>query len=331
MRHMTSIGYALSSEEHTPADLVRHAALAEQRGFRFALISDHFHPWTDRQGQSPFVWGVLGAIAQSTDRLVIGTGVTCPTMRIHPAIIAQAAATAASLLPERFFLGVGTGERLNEHVTGEAWPDWAVRAEMLEEAVGIIRELWTGELTTHHGRHFAVENARIYTLPPTLPPIHVASSGERMAGVAGRIGDGLIGTGPDKAVIAAYRDAGGRGPRFGQVTVCWGESAAGARKTAVEWWPTAAIHGNATQELALPQDFEDLARLVDEEDVAAVIPCGPEPQPILDAIAAYVDAGYDHVYVHQVGPDQEGFLDFASRSLLPEFAPEPAAAASSSR
>jgi coenzyme F420-dependent glucose-6-phosphate dehydrogenase len=331
MRDMTSIGYALSSEEHTPADLLKHAALAEQHGFGFALISDHFHPWIDKQGQSPFVWGVLGAIARTTDRLVIGTGVTCPTMRIHPAIIAQAAATAACLLPERFFLGVGTGERLNEHVLGQAWPDWEMRAAMLEEAVSIIRELWTGELTTHHGAHFTVESARIYTLPSTLPPIHVAGSGERMAALAGRIGDGFIGTGPDEALIGAYRGAGGSGPRFGQVTLCWGESEAKARRTARAWWPTVAIHGNATQELALPKDFEELTRIVDEDDVAAVIPCGPEAQPILDSVAQYVDAGYDHVYLHQVGPDQEGFLEFASRSLLPEFDREPAAAASSSR
>ena len=325
---MASIGYALSSEEHRPAELVTHAALAEQHGFRFALISDHFHPWIDRQGQSPFVWSVLGAIANATDQLVIGTGVTCPTLRIHPAIIAQAAATTAALLPDRFFLGLGTGERLNEHVLGQAWPDWTTRADMLEEAVAVIRELWSGELTSHHGRHFTVENARIYTLPASPPPIHVAGSGPRMAATAGRIGDGFIGTGPDKEVVEAYGAAGGKGPRFGQVTVCWARTEAEARRTAREWWPTAAIHGNASQELAVPKDFEDLARMVDEDDVAAVIPCGPNVQPILDGIGAYVDAGYDHVYLHQVGPDQQGFLEFAARSLLPEFDREPAAAAS---
>jgi len=324
----TSIGYALSSEEHAPGDLVAHAVLAERQGFDFALISDHFHPWIDRQGQSPFVWSVLGALAQATEQLIIGTGVTCPTMRIHPAIVAQAAATTAALLPGRFFLGVGTGERLNEHVLGQAWPEWTVRAEMLEEAVGLIRQLWTGELTSHRGAHFTVENARIYTLPSSLPPIHVAGSGARMAAVAGRIGDGFIGTGPDKQVVAAYREAGGEGPRFGQVTVCWAENEAAARRTAKEWWPTAAIHGNATQELALPGDFEDLARMVSEDDIAAAIPCGPRAQPILEAIEAYVDAGYDHVYLHQVGPDQEGFLDFAARSVLPAFDRQPATAAS---
>jgi coenzyme F420-dependent glucose-6-phosphate dehydrogenase len=328
---MTSIGYALSSEEHPPSDLVEHARLAERHGFAFALISDHYHPWIDRQGESPFVWGVLGAIGAATDRLVIGTGVTCPTMRIHPAIIAQAAATAAALMPGRFFFGVGTGERLNEHVLGEHWPEWEVRSEMLEEAVGIIRELWGGELTSHRGEHFTVENARIYSLPDEPPPIHVAGSGPRMAELAGRIGDGFIGTGPDEDTVKAYRDAGGDGPRFGQVTVSWAESERKARRTALEWWPNAAIHGNASQELALPKDFEDLTGAVDEEAIAEVVTCTSDKRPILEAIGKYVDAGYDHVYLHQVGPDQRGFLEFAERSLLPEFSREPAGAVSSAR
>jgi coenzyme F420-dependent glucose-6-phosphate dehydrogenase len=328
---MAVIGYALSSEEHEPRALVQHARLAEERGFSFALISDHFHPWIDRQGQSPFVWGVLGAIAEATDRITLGTGVTCPTMRIHPAIIAQAAATAASLMPGRFFLGVGTGERLNEHVLGQPWPEWEVRAEMLEEAVEVIRALWSGDLTSHHGPHYTVENARIYTLPDPLPEIHVAGSAERMAGLAGRIGDGFIGTGPEKNVVDAYRAAGGDGPRFGQVTVCWGTDEAAARQTALEWWPTAAIHGNSSQELALPGDFEALASLVDADAIAEAVPCGPDKRPILNAIGKYVDAGYDHVYVHQVGPDQGGFLDFAAEQLLPEFDRDPARAVSAAR
>lgn len=311
------IGYALSSEEHPPLDLVRNAALAEERGFEFALISDHFHPWIDRQGNSPFVWGVLGAIAQATERLEVGTGVTCPTIRIHPAIVAQAAATAAALMPGRFFLGIGTGENLNEHVLGQRWPEWDVRAEMLIEAVEVIRLLWQGEEVSHHGRHFDVENARLYTLPETPPEIYVAGSGERMAGIAGRIGDGFIGTGPEAAIVDAYTTAGGRGPRFGQVTVCWARSATAARRTAHEWWPTVAIHGDATQELPRPRHFEQLAKGVTEAQVAEAIPCGPDPAPMLEHIQAYLDAGYDHVYLHQVGPDQEGFIQFAAREILP--------------
>jgi coenzyme F420-dependent glucose-6-phosphate dehydrogenase len=313
---MTSLGYALSSEEHSPQDLVRHAHLAEEAGFEFALISDHFHPWVSRQGHSPFVWGVLGAIAQATESLTIGTGVTCPTMRIHPAIIAQAAATAASLLPGRFFLGVGTGENLNEHILGEGWPDWEIRAEMLEEAVAIIRDLWTGEEVSHRGDHYLVRNARLYTIPDEPPPIHVAAGGPDMATLAGRIGDGFIGTGPEQEVIEAFRQAGGSGPRYGQVTVCWAKTEQEARKTAREWWPNVAVHGEASQELPSPRHFEQLTEKVTEDEVAEAVSCGPDPAVHLEAIRRYVDAGYDHVYVHQVGPDQAGFIEFAQKELL---------------
>jgi coenzyme F420-dependent glucose-6-phosphate dehydrogenase len=317
---MTAIGYALSSEEHAPLDLVDHARLAEERGFAFAMISDHFHPWVDRQGHSPFVWSVLGALAKATETMTFGTGVTCPILRIHPAIIAQAAATTAAMLPGRFFLGVGTGERLNEHILGQHWPEWEVRAEMLDEAVAIIRAMWSGELTSHHGRYYTVENARLYTLPDEPPRIHVAGSGPRAASLAGRIGDGFIGTGPDEPVIDAYREAGGDGPRFGQVTVCWAKDEAEARRTALDWWPTVAVHGAASQELANPKDFEDVASSVTEDDVAALIPCGPDPEPMIEAVDRYLRAGYDHVYLHQVGPDQRGFLDFAAHELLPAVA-----------
>src|ERR671919_1218874 len=190
------IGYWLSSEEHTPNDLVRHARQAEEIGFTFAQISDHFHPWIDSQGHSPFIWSVLGGIAQGTERLQLQTAVTCPTMRIHPAIIAQAAATVAAMMPGRFLLGVGTGENLNEHILGDRWPPAAMRLEMLEEAVKLIRLLWEGEDVTHRGRHYTVENARIYTLPEDPPPILVAAAGEKATELAGRIGDGLIGTSP---------------------------------------------------------------------------------------------------------------------------------------
>ena len=311
------IGYALSSEEHAPLDLVRHAAAAEEHGFEFALISDHFHPWIDRQGNSPFVWSVLGAIATATDRLEIGTGVTCPTMRIHPAIIAQASATVAAMMPGRFFLGLGTGENLNEHILGQRWPEWDVRAGMLEEAIDVIRLLWAGDEASHHGRHYTVENARLYTVPEKLPAIYVAGNGERMAAIAARSADGFIGTGPEAELLTAYGESGGDGPKLGQVTVSWGRSESAARQVAHAWWPTVAIHGDATQELPRPANFEALAKGVTEGQVSEAIPCGPDPQPILEQIRVYADAGYDHVYLHQVGPDQMGFLNFAEKELLP--------------
>ena len=339
---MVRVGYALSSEEHRPSDLVRHARLAEAAGFSFALISDHFHPWIDAQGESPFVWSVIGGIAEATRTLEIGTGVTAPIIRIHPAIIAQAAATAGSMLEGRFFLGVGTGENLNEHVTGARWPDWDVRSRMLREAVELIRDLWRGEVTSHDGEFYTVENARIYTLPEHPVPIHVAASGPRAVRVAAEIGDGLIGTAPERELVDAFRKAPGNRdkPRYGQLTVCWDRDERRARKTALELWPTAGIPGEAGQELPNPAHFEQLATIVTEDAIAEQVTCGPDIDRHVAAIQAFSDAGYDHVYVHQVGPDQEGFLDAYAADLLPRFAdgapsgrpgrpePEPAAAGS---
>ncbi|HYI21461.1 MAG TPA: TIGR03557 family F420-dependent LLM class oxidoreductase [Candidatus Limnocylindrales bacterium] len=317
---MTEIGLALSSEEHTPPDLVRYAAMAEEAGFTFALISDHFHPWTDRQGHSAFVWDVIGAISQRTERLVLGTGVTCPTMRIHPAIIAQAAATAATLMPGRFFLGVGSGENLNEHIFGDRWPPSDVRQEMLEEAVEVMRLLWQGGMQSHDGTHYLVENACIYDLPETPVSVMVAASGPKAAKLAGRIGDGLISTAPEKELVDSFRAAGGKAkmPRYGQFTVCWAKSVKSAVATALEWWPTAAVPGELSQELPLPAHFEQASSNVTEDQIKEAIVCGPDAQPILDKVAEFEAAGFSHVYIHQVGPDQAGFMRFAERELLPE-------------
>ncbi len=315
---MLKLGYKLCSEEHRPADLVGFAVRAEQAGFEFAMISDHYHPWTDRQGQSPFVWTVLGAVAHATRRLRVGTAVTCPTMRIHPAVVAQAAATTAALLPDRFLLGVGTGENLNEHVVGVRWPPYAVRAEMLEEAVAILRRLWAGDLVSHRGRHFTVENARLYTRPDAPPPILVAAGGPESAALAGRIGDGFVGTSPERATLAAFEEAGGRGkPRYGELTACWAEDEGQARRQARERWPIAGMGGALNSELPLPAHFEQTARLVREEDVAESVVCGPDPERHLAGLRAFAEAGYDHVFVHQIGPDQEGFFRFYEQRILP--------------
>jgi coenzyme F420-dependent glucose-6-phosphate dehydrogenase len=311
-----TLGYALSSEEHRPNDLVRYARQAEDAGFEFALISDHFHPWTDRQGQSPFVWSVIGGIAEATDRLVLGTGVTCPTIRTHPAVIAQAAATSAAMMPGRFFLGLGSGENLNEHIFGDYWPSADERQEMLEEAIEVIRLLWQGGSQTHRGKHYRVENARVYTLPDEPPPIAVAASGSNAAELAARAGDALISTTPDEELVQAYRSAGGNGPRYGQLTVCWARDEREAVQTALEWWPNAALKGELSQELPLPRHFEQAAENVDEEAIAEAIVCGPDVDRWLEQITAFEDAGFDHVYLHQVGPDQEGFFQVAQRELL---------------
>ena len=315
---MTTLGYKLSSEEHGPMELVDYARQAESVGFEFGLISDHYHPWTRSQGESPFVWGALGGIATATDDLEVGTGVTCPTIRIHPAIVAQAAATAASMFDGRFFLGLGTGENLNEHVLGDRWPSHDVRLEMLVEAIDVMRHLWEGDMVDHDGKHYTVENAQLFTLPDENPPIYVAAGGSKTAEVAGSVGDGFIGTAPVEEHIERYQESGGDGPQYAEVTVCWAEDEDEARQTALEVWPNGAMSGVGAY-LPTPANFEDAAEMVSEDDVAESIVCGPDADRHIEEIETYVDAGYDHVCVHQVGPDQEGFFDFYEEQVLPSF------------
>jgi G6PDH family F420-dependent oxidoreductase len=225
-------GYALSSEEHGPNELVQNARKAEEHGFEFALISDHFHPWTDAQGNSPFVWSVIGGIAQATERLRLGTGVTCPTIRIHPAIVAHAAATAGAMMGDRFFLGVGAGENLNEHVLGDHWPAPDERLEMLEEAIEVLRLLWRGGYRTHRGRHYAVETARLYTLPDEPVRIAVAGAKPKAASLAGRLGDAYVNTSPDRELVERFERAGGQGkPRYGGIACCWRRARTRARRS----------------------------------------------------------------------------------------------------
>jgi coenzyme F420-dependent glucose-6-phosphate dehydrogenase len=313
------IGYKLCSEEHSPTDLVRFARRAEEAGFTFAMISDHYHPWTDRQGQSPFVWSVIGAVAHATQRLHLGTGVTCPTMRIHPAIIAQAAATSATMMPGRFLLGVGSGENLNEHILGDRWPPADLRQEMLEEALEIIRLLWQGGQQSYYGRYYTVENACIYTLPDEPPPILVAAGGKKSAELAGRIGDGFIGTSAKKEILRKFAEAGGDGkPCYGEITVCWGQDEAEAKRTAFECWPIIAMKGELGQELPVPAHFEQAAEMINEDDVAREVICGPDPERHIAAIRKYAEVGYDHVWIHQVGPDQDGFFEFYGQEILPK-------------
>jgi len=324
---MTKLGYSLSSEELGPATLVRNAQRAEEAGFAFALISDHYHPWTDAQGQSPFVWSVIGAIAQATDRLVLGTGVTCPTVRMHPALVAQAAATSAAMMPGRFFLGVGTGEALNEHITGEPWPAIETRLEMLEEAITVIRELWRGDEVTFYGDFFTVENARVYTLPEAPPPIMFAAGGATSAELAGRIGDGLISTSPDKDVVQTFEENGGRGkPCMGHLTCAYADSEEDGVRIAMENWPNAGLPGQLGQELPRPAHFEQAAELVREDDLRSKIICGPDSRRHIDAIEEFAAAGFDHVYVHQVGKEQEPFFHFYEQEVMPQLSLEPASA-----
>jgi coenzyme F420-dependent glucose-6-phosphate dehydrogenase len=313
------LGYALSSEEHAPADLIRNARAAEQAGFGFGLISDHIHPWTDAQGHSAFVWSVLGSIAQTTERFRIGTGVTCPLIRIHPAIVAHAVATVACLMPGRFFLGVGTGENLNEHVLGAKWPAPDARLEMLEEAVEVMRLLWQGGYQTHRGKHYTVENLRIFDLPDEPVEVAVAAMQPQAAELAGRIGDALVNVAPKEKIIEKFEQSGGKGkPKYGQITVCYAKSKDEAKKTAFEVWPNALVEGSASQELPLPSDFEQLVEDRDADELADTLTLGPDPDEYIDQIKEYEKAGYTHVYFHQVGPDQDAFLQFAQNELFPK-------------
>jgi G6PDH family F420-dependent oxidoreductase len=286
-------GLAISTEEHPPAECVRHARRAEEAGLGFVSVTDHYHPWISAQGQASFAWSVLGAIA------------------------AQAAATTAAMCDGRFWFGVGSGERLNEHVTGDRWPTPEVRLAMLEEAVQVIRALWRGETVDHHGRFYTVENARLFTLPETTPPIIVSALGPTAATHAARIGDGLWCTGSKGDVVQTWQDAGGHGPRFAQLNLCWAESVDDARKTVMKLWPNPGFPGEIPRELATWTHFEQLAATVTEDEVLPTTPAGPDPQPVIESVRKFLDAGFDHIYFHQIGPDQDGFLRFWQRELAP--------------
>jgi G6PDH family F420-dependent oxidoreductase len=309
------IGYWLASEEHGPRELVENAKRAEDAGFTHLLISDHIHPWVDAQGHSPFVWGVLGAIAESTDRISIGTAVTCPLIRMHPAIVAHGAATAQSLLGGRFFLGVGTGENLNEHVLGDRWPRADERLEMLREAVEVIKKLLGGDYETYRGTHYTVEQLKLYDAPAEPPPVVVAAKAENAARLAAELGDGTMNTTPDPEIVKVFRDAGGSGPIYGKVTGAFASSVEAARKIALERQPNVAMGGDLSTELALPRDFEAVAKLVREEDLEGSLAFGDDPGVWREKIAAFEEAGFTHVSLHDVGEDQHGFIDFARQFL----------------
>lgn len=315
---MPTYGYFLSCEEFGPAELVRQAKLAEQAGFQRLWISDHYHPWNDQQGQSPFVWSVIGALSEAT-RLPITTAVTCPTFRIHPSIIAQAAATAAVQTSGRFTLGVGSGEALNEHIHGDAWPPTATRLAMLAEAVEVIRALHRGGQVDYEGEYYTVSNARVYTLPPEPVPIYVSGFGRRSAELAGRIGDGFACVQPDADLVAAFRGAGG-GDRPAQagLKVCYGKDERAAVATAHRLWPNDRLPGELAQVLPTPRHFEQASTLVTPDQVASATPCGPDVARHAEAVNAFVTAGFDEIYLQQIGPDQDAFFDFWANTLAAE-------------
>jgi G6PDH family F420-dependent oxidoreductase len=308
----------LSSEEHSPAKLIEIAVAAEDAGFDFVSISDHYHPWIGEQGHSPFVWSLLGALSQATTDLEVGVGVTCPTVRIHPAVNAQAAATAACLLEGRFTWGVGSGEALNEHLLGDRWPPADVRLEMLEEAIEIARGLWAGESFTHRGKHYMVEDARVFDLPNELPPIVVSAFGDKAVEVAARAGDGLWVTGMPAETIDKYHAEGGEGPIWTQLSLCWDPDKDEAVDRAHRLWPNTALTGQLNQDLRTVEDFEHAVEMVDRDDMEKALPCGPDAGPILESIEEAAKLGIDHIYLHQVGDPTEGFIEFWKDQIKPE-------------
>ena len=315
---MIKFGYKLMTEEHGPSDLVRNACMAEEAGFEILAASDHYHPWLDSQGHAPFVWSVLGAIAQATERAELMTAVTCPIIRYHPAIVAQAAATTALLCNGRFTLGLGSGEQLNEHVVAQPWPPADVRQDMLAEAIDAMRELWRGGMRSFRGEHVTVQDACVFDLPNDPIPIIVAAGGKRSARLAAEKGDGLITTVTKKDLLDAWREAGGRGPLYCEATVCWAKSKEKAIDIAHERLKFSEVGGfKVLSELPNVVNFEAAAKRVKREDVANGVPCGPEVEAHVRAIKKYVDAGFDHIIVHQPGDEQEGFFRFWRDELAP--------------
>ena len=313
------IGIALSSEDHGPSDLVRQAQMAAEHGFDRVWVSDHYHPWVGAQGHSPFVWSVIGGIAATT-QLRVGTGVTCPTVRIHPAIIAQAAATTAVMAQGRFWLGVGSGEALNEHILGDAWPEADVRLEMLEEAVEVLRLLWQGGSRSHYGKHYTVQNAEVYDLPDGPIPVYMSAFGSKALEVAARIADGYVGTSPEAEIIAEYDAHGGKGPRIAGGKCAYSTDPQEGAKLVYELWPNMGLPGEVAQILPTPAHFEQATELV-QPDVADSVPTGPDAQDYVDSIKEYAQAGYDELYLHNIGPHHEAFFKFFADEVRPQLQP----------
>jgi G6PDH family F420-dependent oxidoreductase len=310
-------GYFLSCEEYSPAELVEQAVAAEKAGFEALWISDHYHPWNDEQGQSPLVWGMIGAISQACS-LPVTTAVTCPTVRIHPAVIAQAAATAAVQLDGRFILGVGSGEALNEHILGDVWPSADVRLEMLEEAVDLIRELWKGDPVTRQGKHYRTDTARIYTRPEQPPPIYVSAFGPKALDLAARIGDGYIGTQDDPDLVKGFKEKSGGKPAQGGVKVAWADTKDEGIDHAHRLWANSGLPGELSQVLPSPQHFEQASQLVTRDSTAESIVAGNDVDEHVEELTGYLDAGYDEVYVANMGPNYLAMIESYGRDVLPK-------------
>jgi G6PDH family F420-dependent oxidoreductase len=297
------IGYKLIAEAYSPQEMVRQAVRAEEVGFEFVEISDHFHPWFDSQNHSGFAWSMLAAAAMRTERIELATGVTCPFVRYHPAVMAQAAATTALLSEGRFTFGVGAGERLNEHVVGRGWPPVKVRHEMFRESLEIIRLLWSGGYHSYEGKHLTLEDARVFDLPETPPRI------------AAELGDAIFVPEPRTDITNAYAEAGGDGPRYAEVPLSWAPEEAEAARSAREKFRFGLTGWKVLSELPNPVNFEAATAFITEDDMREVFGCGPDASIHIATAQLFVDAGYDHLALINAGPDPEGFFDFFASEL----------------
>ncbi|MFI0351303.1 TIGR03557 family F420-dependent LLM class oxidoreductase [Actinomadura sp. 9N407] len=309
------IGYKLFAEAYDPKEIVRQAQRAEAAGFDFVEISDHYHPWLYSHGHSGFAWSMLAAIAAQTSKIELATGVTCPFVRYHPAIIAQAAATTAILSDGRFILGIGSGERLNEHVVGGGWPSVTVRHEMLRESLEIIRLLWTGGYHSYEGKHLDLDDARVFDLPDAPPPIIVAASGDRSARIAAEHGDGLFATDPDASVVQKYGETGGTGPRYCEVPLAYAKDEKTAAESAHNLMRFSLPGWKVMAELPNPINFEAATASATQDDIRRNISCGPDPDQHAESTRPFTEAGFDHLALMNAGPDVDAFFDFYATEL----------------
>lgn len=312
------IGYKLIAEAYSPAEIVRQGVEAEAAGFDFVEISDHYHPWLYATPHSGFVWSMLAALAARTERIGLATGVTCPTMRYHPAIIAQAAATTALLSEGRFTLGVGSGERLNEHVVGDAWPAISVRQAMLQEAIEIIRLLWSGGYHSYDGRYLRLDDARVFDLPDAPPEMAVAAGGARSARLAAELGDALFATEPKPELTEAYAAAGGSGRRYAEVPLSWAPDVETAAQSAYETFRFGVTGWKIQAELPNPINFEAATAYVTPRHMSETFGCGPDVARHLEVAQGFIDAGFDQLALINAGPSPDGFFDFFTNELGPK-------------
>jgi G6PDH family F420-dependent oxidoreductase len=311
------LGFKLIAEAYSPVEIVDQAVRAEEAGFDFVEVSDHFHPWVPEHEHSGFAFSMLAAAAARTSTIELATGVTCPFIRYHPAIVAQAAATTALLSGDRFTLGVGAGERLNEHVVGQGWPPVAKRHEMLREALEIIRLLWSGGYHSYDGKHLKLEDARVFDLPDTLPRIAVAAGGPAAARIAGELGDALFTTEPRKDLVTAYEQAGGDGRRYAEVPLAWAPTEDEAAESARRLFRFGITGWKVQAELPNPVNFAAATELVTADHLREEFGCGPDVARHVEVAKPFVEAGYDQLALINAGPDMDGFFGFFSKELGP--------------